>query len=203
MIELDLEEGFYLLPRGMLPSLVICLEMTERPAPRISLVPEGLSLRLVPEPDLDWYYGVFGKVGEPWNWYGRRLLSREELQSVLHDPRVEVRVVEKDGAPEGLMELDFRRDGEVELVYFGVTEALIGTGAGRWLMEQAIALAFRSPIRRFHLTTCNWDHKAALAFYRRSGFRPYRYALDLDPDPRLSGVLPPSAGPHVPVIAKA
>ncbi|HEX2525927.1 MAG TPA: GNAT family N-acetyltransferase [Geminicoccus sp.] len=200
MTELELEEGFYLLPRGTLPSLVVCLEMTERPPPRHCRPPDGVSLRHVHQPDLDWYRALFTKVGEPWVWYGRRLLTDDRLRAVIHDPKIEVRVVEHHGSPEGLMELDFRKDGEVELAYFGLADALIGSGAGRWLMEEAITQAFHAPIRRFWVHTCNWDHKAALAFYQRSGFKPYRFALDLDPDPRLTGVLPRSAGPHAPII---
>lgn len=200
MTELELADGFYLLPRGMLPAVVVCLEMTARPAPRACPVPDGVTLRHVEKPGLDWYRTLFAKVGEPWLWYGRRLLSDEGLAAVIHDPRVEIRVVEKNGSPEGLMELDFRQEGEVELAYFGLTDALVGTGTGRWLMENAINLAFCRPIRRFWVHTCNYDHAAALAFYRRSGFVPYRFALDLDPDPRLTGALPRNAAPQVPVI---
>ncbi|WP_235031160.1 GNAT family N-acetyltransferase [Geminicoccus flavidas] len=200
MTELELEPGFYLLPKGMLPSVVVCLEMTERPAPREVPAPEGLTLRHVERPELGWYRALFAKVGEPWLWYGRRLLSDEQLAAVIHDPGVEVRVVELAGSPEGLLELDFRKPGEVELVYFGLTDALIGSRAGRWLMEQAITLAFRQPIRRFWVHTCNYDHRSALDFYRRSGFVPYRFALDLDPDPRLTGHLPMDAAPQAPVI---
>ncbi|WP_191060038.1 GNAT family N-acetyltransferase [Geminicoccus harenae] len=200
MTELELEPGFYFLPKGMLPSVVVCLEMTERPAPREVPAPEGVNLRHVERPELDWYRALFGKVGEPWLWYGRRLLSDEQLAAVIHDPLVEVRAVELDGSPEGLLELDFRKPGEVELVYFGLTDALIGSRAGRWLMEQAITLAFRQPIRRFWVHTCNYDHRSALDFYRRSGFVPYRFALDLDPDPRLTGHLPMDAAPQAPVI---
>jgi hypothetical protein len=43
--ELELGEGFYLLPRGMLPSVVVCLEMTERPAPREAKAPARVPAR--------------------------------------------------------------------------------------------------------------------------------------------------------------
>ncbi|WP_027135790.1 GNAT family N-acetyltransferase [Geminicoccus roseus] len=200
MTELELDAGFYLLPKGMLPSVVVCLEMTERPPPRACAAPDGVTLRHVVRPDLAWYRDLFARVGEPWLWYGRRLLTDQGLAGIIHDPEVEVRVVERDGVAEGLMELDFRKEGEVELAYFGVTSALIGSGTGRWLMENAIERAFRQPIRRFWVHTCNYDHRGALAFYQRAGFVPYRFALDLDPDPRLTGVLPREAAPHAPVI---
>ena len=200
MKELDLAEGFYLLPKGMLPSIVVCLEMTERPAPRLAVPPPDVTLRHVKAPDLDWFRALFAKVGGPWLWYSRLILSDEDLTAIIHDPMVEVRVVEQAGVPEGLMELDFRQDGEVELSFFGLTAVLIGTGVGRWLMEEAIDRAFSTPIRRLWVHTCNYDHPAALPFYQHSGFKPYRFALDIDPDPRLSGILPKDAGPQVPRI---
>ena len=201
MTELELEEGFYLLPHGMLPSLVVCLEMTKRPPPRAIQVPPGTILRHVTTPGLAWYRQLFADVGRAWLWYSRLALSDADLAAILHDPKVEVRVVERDGAPAGLMELDFRQKGEAELAFFGLTDPLIGTGAGRWLMEQAIDAAFAKPIRRFWVHTCNYDHPAALGFYQRSGFRPYRFALDVDLDPRLTGWLPREAGPQAPLIA--
>jgi hypothetical protein len=44
------------------------------------------------------------------------------------------------------------------------------------------------------------DHPDALAFYIRSGFRPFRRQIEITDDPRLTGVLPETAAPHVPII---
>jgi hypothetical protein len=48
--------------------------------------------------------------------------------------------------------------------------------------------------------TCTLDHPAALGFYIRSGFRPFKRQLELSTDPRLDGTLPPDAAPGVPII---
>jgi hypothetical protein len=66
-------------------------------------------------------------------------------------------------------------------------------------MDQAIARAWAKPISRFWLHTCNFDHPAALAFYRRSGFTPYKMMAEVMDDPRLTGLLPRDAAPHVPI----
>jgi hypothetical protein len=48
--------------------------------------------------------------------------------------------------------------------------------------------------------TCNLDHPGALAFYVRTGFKPYQRQIEIADDPRLAGVLSRSAAPHVPVL---
>jgi hypothetical protein len=48
--------------------------------------------------------------------------------------------------------------------------------------------------------TCSLDHPGAVAFYTRSGFTPYALMIEVADDPRLTGHLPESAGPHVPLI---
>jgi GNAT superfamily N-acetyltransferase len=77
---------------------------------------------------------------------------------------------------------------------------LLGTGAGRFLMNMAIRLAWEKPISRFHVHTCTLDHPEALEFYKRSGFTPYRQQIEIEDDPRLAGQLPMDAGKRVPII---
>jgi hypothetical protein len=47
--------------------------------------------------------------------------------------------------------------------------------------------------------TCHFDDPRALAFYQRSGFRPYKCAIEVGDDPRLNGTMRRDAAPHVPV----
>jgi hypothetical protein len=71
-------------------------------------------------------------------------------------------------------------------------------------MNHAIARAWARPgLRRFWLHTCTLDHPRALAFYIRSGFVPFRYQVEIMPDPRLDGTLPADAAPGVPIIRPA
>jgi hypothetical protein len=68
-------------------------------------------------------------------------------------------------------------------------------------MEHTLAGAFRPGVRRVWLHTCTFDHPAAVRFYLRAGFRAWKFAIEVSDDPRLTGALPASAAPHVPLIA--
>jgi GNAT superfamily N-acetyltransferase len=152
-------------------------------------------------PDPDWYLALFHAVGDEYLWYARLVMSREELSSVIGDPREEVYAVEQDDSEEGLLELDFRTAAECEIAYLGLTQRLVGTGTGRWLMNRAIERAWSQPIRRFWVHTCTLDHPAALDYYRRSGFSPYARKIEIGDDPRIAGVVPRTAAPHIPIIS--
>jgi ribosomal protein S18 acetylase RimI-like enzyme len=115
---------------------------------------------------------------------------------------VEALALGRGGEDVGLLELDFRTPGECELAFLGLLPEAIGRGAGRLLVETAIERAFARPIRRLWVHTCTFDHPRALGFYRRAGFEPYRRAIEVADDPRLSGRLPRSAAPHVPLIER-
>lgn len=196
-----LGKGFHDVPPGMLATIVTHLEMREAAALRPAAAPEGAALRHVVSPRLDWYRDLFTRVGgHDWLWFSRLTLTDADLAAILSDPNVEVWALEKDGHAEGLLELDFRQDGDCELAFFGVTAALIGSGAGRYMMNEAIRRAWARPISRFHVHTCTLDHPSALGFYQRSGFTPVRQQVEIAEDPRLTGLMPPSAGPHVPII---
>lgn len=195
-----LTEGIYDVPSGKMPSIITYLEMTERPAPRLLPPRDDLLLRHVPMPSLDWYRRLFRAVGEPWIWLSRLRMSNAELAAIIHDPLVDVHVLERDGAEIGILELDRRIAGEVELGFFGLVPQAVSTGGGRWLMERALDLAWRPGTGRFWVHTCTLDHPAALAFYRRTGFRVYAQKVEIDADPRLSGLLPRDAAPHAPIL---
>ncbi|MEK0081949.1 GNAT family N-acetyltransferase [Benzoatithermus flavus] len=194
------ENGYYDLPPGKIAAVVTYLEMTERPSARPAPEIPRLSLRRVEAPDLAWYRDLFRRIGTDWLWFGRLVMPEAELLATIRHPLVEVYALSRDGRDEGLLELDRRRAPDVELAYFGLTPALVGTGAGRWLMNRAIELAWCADTRRLFVHTCSLDHPAALAFYIRSGFRPYKRAIEVADDPRLLGLLPESAAPWLPLI---
>jgi GNAT superfamily N-acetyltransferase len=192
-------DGFSDVPPGRIASVVTSLEMAARPPLR----PEAAgpwTLRRVERPSLDWYRALYRRVGEDWLWFSRVRMPDATLAAILEDRDVEVHALESQGRDEGLLELDFRHEKACELAFFGVAPALIGTGAGRFLMNRAIERAWSRPIGRLWVHTCTLDHPAALAFYRRSGFRPYRQQIEVAEDPRLTGALPKSAAPQAPIF---
>lgn len=186
-------------PAGKIAAVVTHLQMMEQPAPRT--VPDvAAELVYHLKPDLEWYRDLFKRVGQDWLWFSRRGMSDSELAAVIHDENVVIYSVRANGRDEGLMELDFRVPGECELGYFGLTPAMVGTGAGRWLMEHAITRAWARTIARFHVHTCTLDSPQALQFYMRSGFTAYRRQVEIADDPRLMGVMPRDCSPQEPLI---
>jgi GNAT superfamily N-acetyltransferase len=192
-------DGYTDIPSGKLVNVVICLEMTDRPRPRAEPTRARLALVRCDRPDLGWYRTLFRRVGAPYLWASRLELDDVALSTKLADPNVESYVLRDTDEDVGMMELDFT-PGECELRFFGLVEGAIGTGAGRWLMNRTIERAWSRPIRRFWLHTCHFDHPGALAFYMRSGFRPYKRQIEIYDDPRLVGLLPRDAAPDIPIL---
>jgi GNAT superfamily N-acetyltransferase len=185
---------------GRIAAVVTALEMTAPPARRPVPPAERFAVHRVARPALDWYRDLFRRIGTDWLWFSRLRLSDPALAAIIHDPAVEVSALRVADRDEGLLELDFRVPDEVELAFFGVTPSLIGHGAGRRLMDAALERAWAGRPRRVWVHTCTLDHPGALAFYRRSGFTPYRTQIEIADDPRLDGTLPPTAAPQVPLI---
>jgi GNAT superfamily N-acetyltransferase len=197
---MTIPEGHFDVPPGKIAAVVTSLEMLA--APVLPLDPEGgWILRRVAQPDPAWYRDLYARVGREWLWSQRARMSDAELAATIRAPGVEITTLEHDGGDEALLEFDFRKQNECELVLFGVTSKLIGTGAGRLLMNHALRRAWAQPLTRLWVHTCSFDHPRALAFYQRSGFRPYRQQIEIAPDPRLDGTLPRDVARHVPLIA--
>ena len=85
-----------------------------------------------------------------------------------------------------MLELDFREAGQCEIAFIGLVPELAGQGHGRWLLAEALRLAWRDGVSRVHVHTCSLDHPAALAAYRRAGFTAFKRAIERFPDPRLT-----------------
>jgi GNAT superfamily N-acetyltransferase len=193
-------DGYHDIPTGKLATVVTYLEMTARVTPRPERTDAPWTLRHVERPALDWYRDLYRRVGADWLWCSRLEMSDASLTAIVHHPDVEVHALGFNGRDEGILELDFRESGECELGFFGLGPSIVGAGAGRWLMNRAIRLAWARSISRFWLHTCTMDSPAALGFYIRSGFVPYDRKIEVFDDPRLTGVLPRGVAPQIPII---
>ena len=183
-------------------TIVTSLEMRERPRP--APIPPA-PLRLVPwkAPTPEAYRTLFRRVGEPWLWFSRLVMSDAELTAIIHDPAVAIyAVTDPRGVEVGLLELDFRALPDCELSFLGLVPGLTGKGLGQWLMAQAKSLAWRKEVTRFWVHSCTLDSPGALGFYRKAGFVPYKREVETFADPRLIGVLSRDAAPHVPLLAQ-
>jgi len=194
-----LPDGYCDVPAGKIAAVVTHLEMTARPVPRPD-PPVAWTLRKVALPDTDWFRELYLRIGAEWMWFARIQMRDADLAAKIQSPRVDIYALVNEGRDEGLLELDFRQTGACEIGMFGVTANLVGSGAGRWLMNRALELAWSREVSRVWLHTCTFDHPAAFNFYRRSGFRPFRRQIMVGDDPRLNGTAPPHAAKHVPII---
>lgn len=194
-----LGDGYHDVPAGKVAVVVTHLEMTS-PAPlRGAGLPDGLTFAPLAR-DLATYRDLFSRVGAPWLWFGRLVKPDADLDAIISDPQVDLFTLLKDGTPEAILELNFRDKGACELAYFGLTDKLIGTGAGAFLMDQAIKTAWSHEISRLHLHTCTMDSPQALSFYIRSGFTPVRRQVEIADDPRTLGLYPDDTGAHYPQL---
>lgn len=196
----DLPMGYSSVPAGKLVTVVTCLAMSERPQPKSNAAPAGYTLERLTTPDLALYRSLYRQIGEEWLWVSRLVMSDEELAGNIHHPMVEIFILRAEGRDVGIIELDFREDKAAEIVFFGLTKDAIGKGTGRYLMDQALSIAWAHPIERLWLHTCTLDSPSALPFYLRSGFKPYAFMVEVIDDPRLTGASPRSAAPHIPLV---
>lgn len=194
-----LNDGYTDLPPGKLASIVTYLEMRTPPAELVP-APSEFTIRQVAQPDLSWYRRLFREIGGPWLWFSRLRMSDSELVAIINDPAVDIFALSHEGHDEGLLEFDRRSFPEIEVAYFGVTPTLVGKGAGRALFTHGLALEWQRQPERIWLHTCTADHPSALSFYQKFGFVPYKRAIEIADDPRLTGEMPRSAAPHIPII---
>ena len=131
-------------------------------------------------PTVALYRDLYDKVGRPWLWYERRLLSDMALAKLLAGPTHELHVARNGGELVGFFELDAG-----ELVFFGLTLPYIGRRVGPWMLDRAIERAFAAGAQKLILNTNTVDHARALATYCKAGFRPLRTEHKELQDPRI------------------
>jgi GNAT superfamily N-acetyltransferase len=197
MTELNLD-GYTDLPLGKLAAVVTNLDMRERPS--LAEPTPRITLRRVERPDLGWYRALYRAIGEDWLWFSRIEMNETDLAGILHRQGNETYVAVVDGEEVGIVELDRRDPADVEISFFGLRPGATGKGLGGAMMTEALRLAWHPGTLRVWLHTCTLDHPAALTFYRRCGFTPFARSVEVVDDPRLSGVLPRAAAPHIPII---
>jgi GNAT superfamily N-acetyltransferase len=186
---------------GQIATIVTALEMKQRPALR-PLPASELQLVRWTAPSPEKYRALYRRVGEPWLWFSRLQMDDAALSAIIHDDDVKIwAVTDRSGIEIGILELDFRKSGQCEIGFFGLVPELNGKGHGRWLMAIALQSAWgHKGVKRVWVHTCTLDAPGALGFYRKSGFTPYQRQVETFPDPRLTGLLPRDAAPHVPLI---
>jgi len=193
-------DGLAMIPPGSLGAVVTYLEMHGRPAELPAAAPD-LSFERIGRGEVDRFRRLFREVGEDWMWTSRLSWSDEEVAARLGEPGIEALAIRRDGADIGLVELDRRTAGEVEVVLFGLVPGAVGRGAGKAALAAVLADAWARPgVGRVWLHTCTLDHPRALGFYRSMGFVAFARAIEISPDPRLVGLMRREAVPDLPVV---
>ncbi|MEI8393740.1 MAG: GNAT family N-acetyltransferase [Rhodospirillaceae bacterium] len=183
---------------GLLSVTITYLEMCAAPVVDPGPPPfSDIAVRAVTRPSVRGYRFLYDGVGEPWLWHERRRLSDEALARIIEDPRIEILVLTRAGRVAGYAELDHRKAPDIKLAYFGLFPDFIGCGLGRWLLGVAVRRAQAQHPRRLLVNTCSFDHPAALPLYLSAGFTEYDRVERRISDPRLEGILPLTAAPHV------
>ncbi|MEO0385791.1 MAG: GNAT family N-acetyltransferase [Pseudomonadota bacterium] len=197
---LALENGFAVVPVGLLATIETSLERTTPPNTDAFALPPGYAF-VQPDPvNLDDFKKLYRAVGDPWLWFGRLQKSDEGIRSILTAPTTTLRyLLDPSGQPVGLAELRRENAESLEVSYFGLVPQATGKKLGPVLMEHGLSAAWTPQTTRAWLHTCTFDSPAALSFYRRQGFKPFRQRLELSPDPRLTGVLPRETAPQIPL----
>ena len=191
-------DGYTDLPPGKIANVVTYLE--RRPPDAAAPPSPHFAIRRIERPGVAWYRDLYRRIGEDWLWFSMAVMPDDKLARILNDPATVVLALEQGGLATGLVELSFAKPGEVEIVMLGVVPEATGTGAGRALMDAALAETVRPGIGRVWLHTCSFDHPAAVRFYLGRGFRAFKFAIEVSDDPRLTGHLARTAGRHVALI---
>jgi len=188
-------------PPGMIRTVVTYLEMDAQPVrPRKPAPVERLALLRAERCTISFYRYLYNTVGEPWLWELRRRMSDDDLRAIIEDERVEIFVAYAGGVPAGYVELDRRTPGIADIAYLGLVPEFIGRGLGPWLLDWAVDAGWAlAGTARMTVNTCTFDHPKALLMYQRAGFVPVRQEARQLSDPRLTGLLPRSSAPHVPL----
>jgi GNAT superfamily N-acetyltransferase len=166
---------------GRLPITITHLELVRADWTQRGRAPAlDVSIEHVASPTAPLYRDLYDRVGRPWLWFERRLLSDEALQALLSQPDHEVHVARHEGDLVGYFEL-----GADELDFFGLTLGYIGQRIGPWLLDRAIERAFARGIARLAVNTNTLDHPGALVTYRKAGFHPVSSERRELRDPRM------------------
>ncbi|MEO1266292.1 MAG: GNAT family N-acetyltransferase [Pseudomonadota bacterium] len=156
--------------------VVTYLEMTAPPSGPLKPAPMGapLALMRVEQPKAHFFFYLYGTIGAAYEWTDKLREPASDVRAFVEDPKVEMTVLYRGGAPAGFFQLDFREEGVCDLAYFGLMPEAVGQGLGGWLLSEAIREAWSRGIGKMTVNTNTLDHPAALSNYQKAGFSPVR-----------------------------
>ena len=166
----------------------------EKPSPV-----SGITFNQNADISVDAYRNLHRMVGENWLWWERLALDDVALSKLIFHPHTYIYSLCADGELAGFVEIDCSKAKAPAIRYFGLMPDFIGKRLGSFMMESLLYRVWQSPVRQVTLDTCDLDHPAAIKFYRRHQFRETSTAVHSAEDPRVIGILPKTAAPHIPL----
>ncbi len=165
--------------RVLVDQTVTSLEMTSPDQLRPSRPPPiAVELERVDAAALPLVRATHDRIAAPHHWSSLQW-NVDRWQELLSRPGVRTWIARVGIDTLGLVQLEARPEGEVEIIKFGLVPELVGRGFGGHLLTVAIRLAWdtdpvdSTPISRVWLHTSSLDHPHALANYRRRGLRQF------------------------------
>ena len=145
---------------------------------------KGLCLRLIDPPDGAVNERFYREVGKAWNWTACAEWTARRWKAYLADNPVSTVVLVMDGEEIGYGEL-INREGDVEILSFGLLGPYLGIGLGGPSLELVVRYAWTlGAVHHVWLHTCDLDHPNALPNYQRRGFMLYETREDPVPETR-------------------
>lgn len=139
------------------------------------------------QPDIDAYRDLYIRVGKPWLWWQRLVMSNQELAAILSDSMTELYALLHADTAVGFCEMTLNAaPATCNIDYFGLIPDYAQSGLGGALMRRMLARIWHDPTQPVRVTvnTCTLDHPRALGFYKHLGFREIRRQQHTIPDPR-------------------
>ncbi|MEH0157927.1 GNAT family N-acetyltransferase [Limibacter armeniacum] len=153
-----------------IPVKTTYLEMHTRPQHIVTATPENVNIEEWNYPTASEYLEIYRKVGSPWGWTGRLLLSETELNAELKSAHNKIFRIFHQNHFAGFIEFSQWDTSEPEILYFGLLQAFTGKGIGGFFLKWGIMKAWNNPITKLWLHTCEYDHPNALNVYQKVGF---------------------------------
>lgn len=129
--------------------------------------------------DINKYLDLYAKIGAPWQWSNRLLISKNELIKILENRENQVYFVYDSNVEIGMVEVKIE-DKNMEVVYLGLAKEYNGKGLGKALMNKVFEIANQENTKSIWLHTCEFDSPAALKFYQNCGFEVYDEKEELE-----------------------
>jgi len=122
----------------------------------------------------DQYRALYHQAGKGHLWFLRRRWRSVDFANRITAENVDVHLAFLEDEPAGFVELEFKPDHNVQVVFLGVAPRLRGKGVGKSLLNAAVAAAWEREAVRIWLYTRTYDGEHALVNYKKRGFSVFK-----------------------------